>query len=185
MHNIFKLFLIAFIVQGCNANPKDGAKKAKGNPEIITTSACDTFPKHGGSITDLENIYTTQEKITLDSLMKNVMATDDIVIAIVTLDTTYINKNNLDNYITKLHNCWGVGYAEKNNGILIGISKSNKLIRISNGYGIEDIITDAETKIVLDKHFTSAFKKNKFYDGTYAGIIELRNLIRTKKVAKN
>jgi uncharacterized protein len=64
----------------------------------------------------------------------------------------------------------GVGRKEINDGMLIGISGSLRSIRIHNGYGIEKILSDEETRHFLDSLFIPAFKQGDFYGGTNRGI---------------
>jgi uncharacterized protein len=67
--------------------------------------------------------------------------------------------------VLAIHNFWQVGKIHKNNGILIGISTAKRLIRINNGYGIEDRLTDEQTKAIIDDIIIPAFKKGDFFDG--------------------
>lgn len=69
----------------------------------------------------------------------------------------------------------------KDNGVLIAISKGYRQIRIQNGNGIEKIITDNETKEIIDNFFIPDFKKGNYYDGTLKGLVELINLLKPKK----
>ena len=90
-----------------------------------------------------------------------------------TLDSNYTNKIEFDNYTLGLYNYWDVGKKDKKNGILIGISKSLRKIRIQNGYGIEKILSDSETKVIVDKSFIPNFKKDLFFEGTFEGVLKL------------
>ena len=75
-----------------------------------------------------------------------------------------------DNYTLLLLNHWEAGGARKNNGILIGISKGHRKMRIHNGYGIERLMTDAETKAIVDTAFIPLFKKGRYFEVTLKGL---------------
>lgn len=75
---------------------------------------------------------------------------------------------------------WKIGKAEKDNGILIGISKGYRRIRIQNGNGIEKIITDEETKKIIENYFIPEFKKGEYYKGTLNGLREIINVLKSK-----
>lgn len=140
---------------------------------FTTSSFGQSLPKPIGFINDFENIFTDKQEQVLDSLIKNFENETTIQIAIVTLDNSYTNKSEFDNYTLKLANNWGVGQKDKDNGVLIGISSSLRIMRIQNGYGIEKILSDKETQVLVDSLFIPNFKQNKYFDGTKKGIIEL------------
>ena len=54
-------------------------------------------------------------------------------------------------------------------------------MRIQNGYGIEKMISDAETKEVIDKFFVPSFKNGEYYEGTLIGLSKLIELLNSKK----
>jgi uncharacterized protein len=64
---------------------------------------------------------------------------------------------------------------EKNNGILILISTGHRRIRISNGYGIEKILSDTETKEIIDTIILPEFRNGEYFNGTKKGIIALKD----------
>lgn len=139
-----------------------------------------SLPKPIGFVNDFENIFTDKQEQVLDSLVKNFEKETTIQVAIVTLDSSYTNKSEFDNYTFKLANNWGVGQKDKDNGILIGISSSLRKMRIQNGYGIKKILSDQETKLLIDSLFIPDFKQNNYYDGTKMGIIGLINKLSHK-----
>ena len=94
-------------------------------------------------------------------------------IAIVTFDSSFIHDEDFDSIVLSIHNLWRVGKADKNNGILIGISTANRKIRISNGYGIEDKLSDKETKEIIENIIVPAFKKGDYFDGLKIAIEEI------------
>lgn len=138
------------------------------------------FPKPTGFVNDFEDIFSTKEERLLIKKIKKMNKESDVQIVLVSIDSTMTNKESFDEFTLSLGQTWGVGEKDKNNGILIGISRSMRIIRIQNGLGIEKIITNAETKMVVDEYFIPDYKKEKYYDGTVRGITELIKLIKSK-----
>ena len=128
------------------------------------------IPKPVGRVNDFEKIYTRKEIKILDSLISGFEKKTTIQIAVITIDTSMIDEKNMDDWTLEVMNTWGVGQKDKNNGILIGISKGYRHMRIQNGYGIEKILTDNETKKIIDKEFIPFFKKAKYFEGTLTGL---------------
>jgi uncharacterized protein len=139
----------------------------------------DHLPTPSRYVNDYENILTKEQALTLDSIITTYEKATTNEIVLVTLDSFVCEKNNFNNLISHIFNEWGIGKKEKNNGILIGISKSHRIIRIGNGYGIEKIISDEETKKLVDTYFIPYFKKGEYYKGAYTGLIELMKLLNT------
>ena len=149
--------------------------------EIYRKTFWDSLPKPLSWTNDYENLYTDKEEDMLDSIIFDFKNKTSVQIVIVTLDTIYTSKDKFDDITLHIANTWGVGEKIKNNGILIGISKGHRKIRIQNGYGIEKIITDLQTKEIIDNYFIPNFKKNEYFVGTYSGLNELINLLSNSK----
>ena len=89
-----------------------------------------------------------------------------------------VNDKDFEDYTLVMMRGWGVGKKDKNNGILIAVSRDLKKIRIQNGYGIESFLSDAETKYIIDNFFIPRFKEQKYFDGTRNGIIAIMNKLK-------
>jgi uncharacterized protein len=103
-----------------------------------------------------------------------------IEIAIVTIDTNACAKNSFDDFTLELAKTWGVGKNESNNGILIGLSKGFRKIGINNARGIENLISDTETKEIIQNEMIPAYKNDNYYLGTIHGIEKLILVLNTK-----
>ncbi|QEC70218.1 TPM domain-containing protein [Panacibacter ginsenosidivorans] len=54
--------------------------------------------------------------------------------------------------------------------MVIGISSNYRRIRIEIGYGLENILSDSETKQTIDNDFIPLFKQGEYYGGTLNGL---------------
>jgi len=97
---------------------------------------------------------------------------------VVTLQDTLINAANFKDYVTALHNNWGIGTMEKNNGVLICIVPGRRILRISNGYGIVNKLTDEETAKIINDVMVPAFKKGSYYQGTKNALLAIMQKIK-------
>jgi len=140
----------------------------------------DSLPQPSGWINDFEGLYEDEDELVLDRIVSIFKSETGIEVAIVTLDTIYTTKDKFNELTLRVANKWGVGEIGKDNGILIGISRGYRKIRINNGLGIEKLISDTETRVIIDNYFIPYFKKGKYYDGTLTGLTELIKLLKTK-----
>lgn len=97
-----------------------------------------------------------------------------------TLDTTKTSQEKFDDLSLHIAQTWSIGKKDKDNGILIAISKEHRRIRIQTGNGMQNIISDNETKEIIDNYFIPEFKKGEYYLGTKKGLIALIKLLKSK-----
>ncbi|MBZ0098154.1 MAG: TPM domain-containing protein [Taibaiella sp.] len=165
---IFALLVLTLSLDSCKAQDNSDTTRQK-------------FPKATGWVNDFEDIFTEDQEENLEKLIKELNSAASIQIALVTLDSFYTSLDSFDQYTLDLANYWRVGEKVKDNGILIAICNGYRRIRIHNGYGIEKIISDEETKTILDQYFIPDFKQGRYYEGTVAGLQGLTELLGTKK----
>ncbi|PKH52908.1 hypothetical protein CXF68_20360 [Tenacibaculum sp. Bg11-29] len=152
--------------QALNENGKPATELTVGIDSITN------FPKPIGYVNDFENIFTNDERIKLDKTIGAYQIESTNEIAIVTISSIEPYEN-IKKYATELSNEWGIGKAEKNNGLLILFSQSLGKIQISTGTGTEKILTDEICKKVIDQIIIPEFKKGDFHSGIKKGLEEL------------
>jgi uncharacterized protein len=136
------------------------------------------FSNPVGYINDFNNLFLPSEVASLDSIVRAFEKETTAQIAVVTVDTTFSSYDKFDSTVIALHNEWGVGAKEKNNGVLIVICPAYRLIRINNGYGTEEKLTNEETKRIIDSIIVPQFREAKFYEGTRDAILAIMKKIR-------
>ena len=76
---------------------------------------------------------------------------------------------SIEQYATEIGHSWGVGQKDKGNGLVILVKPKKGTERgqanISPGYGMEQYVTDATAKTIIDKEMIPAFKEGDYYTG--------------------
>ena len=72
---------------------------------------------------------------------------------------------------------WGVGSAERNNGLLLLIAIEDRKLFIATGYGLEGAVPDLAAKQIIDREIVPEFKSGSYYGGITAGIKALKEQI--------
>jgi uncharacterized protein len=142
------------------------------------SSGQDKIPKSVGFVNDFENIFTPEEIRSLDSLSTAIEKESTIEIAVVTLDSSLILNNNFDSTVLLIGQKWGVGKKDTNNGIVIGISKSMRKIRICNGYGIEKKLSNDQTKEIMNSVLIPQLRAGEYFVGVRDVIIVLYKMVK-------
>lgn len=182
---LFLFALLAGIIISCQQNKSQSKNQASVDPEKnlieYRKKIRDSLPQPTGYINDYENIYSGSEEAILDSLIASFEKTDSMQIAVISFDSSMVEKDSLDAITLQIANEWGVGQKYKNNGITIGICIGHRKIRIQNGLGIEKLLTNNETKEIIDSVFIPAFSDRQFFRGTYEGISSLISGLHKKQ----
>ena len=115
---------------------------------------------------------------TKDKLLQYGKTLDDkygAQVVVVTIPT--LNGMNIDEYANNLFRTWGgVGSREKNNGVLVLISKEDRKFRIEVGYGLEGKLTDSYCNRVLSD-MRYKFKHKHYSEGIELAYVDIvRNI---------
>ena len=91
---------------------------------------------------------------------------------------------SIEQYATEIGHSWGVGQQGKNNGVVILVKpkkgSENGQVNISPGYGMEQYVTDATAKRIIQNEMIPAFKDNDYYTGIDKAVNVIMNLCSGK-----
>jgi uncharacterized protein len=176
---IFYLLIIGFGLLGysCGQHPKAVTKEEVAVVDTAThiqqIDSAKYIPKATDWVNDFANLFSKTEIQSLDSLFAASEKNGVVQFGLATIDSAMMGPINFESYSLLMFRTWGVGDKEKNNGILFVIAPDMKRIRIQNGYGIENKLTNDQTKQIIDLVITPYFKKGKFYQGVKEGVLEI------------
>ena len=130
------------------------------------------FPKAIGIINDYGKVFTELQKTELTKTLYdyNIETTRQVVVVTVNSIEPF---NEIQKYATNLGNKWGVGTAEKNNGLTIVVCNPCRKIGIATGTGTELILTDKICKEIIEKIIIPEFRNGEFFTGIKNGVNEL------------
>ena len=119
----------------------------------------------------LVNDYTsTLTAHQVDVLERKLVAYNDSTSTqILVLLVNDLQGYSVEQYATEIGHSWGVGQKDKGNGLVILVKpkKGNERgqVNISPGYGMEQYVTDATAKHIIEKEMIPAFKEDDYYQG--------------------
>jgi len=76
----------------------------------------------------------------------------------------------ISDYGYQLGRAWGIGQKGLNNGILFIVAPNEHKTRIEVGYGLEPIVTDAFSSVVIQTQVLPKFRGGDFNGGVEAGV---------------
>ncbi len=128
----------------------------------------------GSHINDYANIVSYQDARKLQTLLDRLLTQKGVSLVITTIDT--LNGYELEPFSTALFNYWGVGNAQKNNGILMLVALEERKIRIELGAGYSSE-WNGYMKSIIDKTIVPFFKNDQHSSGILAGALAISDII--------
>lgn len=119
------------------------------------------------SVYDNAKMMSGIEAKSLEQKLLKYNDTTSTQVVVVTVNS--LEGNDVAIYATELAHKWGIGQADKDNGILILVAKEDKKITIRTGYGIEHKLTDALSRRIIERDISPEFKQGNFYGGLDKG----------------
>jgi uncharacterized protein len=114
-------------------------------------------------VNDFTNTLSAQEKAALTRKLVAYNDSTSTQVAIIIVDT-YGNYEPSD-FNVRVFDEWKIGQESKDNGILISLAMSDRKMWITSGYGMEDRVTDAASKTIVEEYMKPAFRNGDYYGG--------------------
>ncbi len=131
---------------------------------ISSISFAQEFPaKSNRLVNDFGSLLSAEEISSLESKLVAYNDSTSTQVSIVIVKS--LEGYEVSDYAVRLANAWGIGRAEKNNGVLILVGLEEKKMTIQTGYGLEGVLPDAICKRIIEKEMKPAFKAGNFYEG--------------------
>lgn len=143
--SIAAIFLFAFSLCGCEQKEK--------YPEVSQQFFVNDFANVIGD-TD-ENEFVTKA-----AALEKATTAQVVIVTIENLD-----GDEPYEYATELGRKWGVGSEEKDNGVIILLSRDDREIFIAVGYGLEGALTDSKTGKIIDVYGLEYLRNDDFGTG--------------------
>lgn len=119
-----------------------------------------------GYVSDFAHILKQNEVEVLEATLTELEKNTGSEIAVVTIQN--LGGDTVENYAVLLFEEWKIGKKGQDNGALFLIAVEDREMRIEVGYGLEPLLTDAESAYILNKIVTPAFREGDYYGGITA-----------------
>ena len=125
------------------------------------------FPALTGRVVDDANILSSASKAELDGKLAALEQKTSRQLVVVTLSS--LQGYEISDYGYQLGRSWGIGQKGLNNGLLFIVAPKEHKTRIEVGYGLEPIVTDAFSSVVIQTQVLPKFRAGDFNGGVQAG----------------
>jgi len=119
-----------------------------------------------GFVNDFAGVLGAEQKQQLEQKLSGFEkgTANEISIAII----KSLDGDTVENFAVELFKDWGIGKKNKDNGALILVAIDDREMRIEVGYGLEPVLTDAQSSWIINNEMAPAFKSGDFYAGLNA-----------------
>jgi uncharacterized protein len=142
---------------------------------MATAGQAQTFPKLTGRVVDNANLLDPAQEQALTAKLQGIEQQSGRQVVVATLPD--LQGYGIADYGYQLGRNWGIGQKEQNNGALLIVAPNERKVRIEVGYGLEGILTDAMSSIIIQRAILPRFKARDFPGGIVAGIDEIGKLL--------
>jgi uncharacterized protein len=134
-----------------------------------------TFPALTGRVVDDAHVLSPQTQADLTAKLADLEAKTGRQLVVVTLPD--LQGDDIEDYGYQLGRTWGIGQKGQNSGALFIVAPSEHKVRIEVGYGLEPVLTDALSSVILQTQVLPKFRagdvQGGVVDGTNAIISQL------------
>lgn len=119
------------------------------------------------SVYDKADVLSHSEEQNLEKKLINYADTTSTQVVVATINS--LRGEYIGTYSAEWAHKWEIGQSREDNGILILLSKEDREIWITTGYGIEEYLTDALSKEIIEGIILPEFRKGSYYQGLDKG----------------
>ena len=136
-------------------------------------------PPLTGHVTDQAGMLTPDQVARLEAVLTDYEAKTGSQIAVLLVKTT--EPEAIEQYGIRVVDQWKLGRKGIDDGVLLLVAKDNpsalRRLRIEAGRGVQGVLTDAQSKRILQDVIAPHFRQQAYYDGLVAGVGSIATLL--------
>ena len=159
-----------------------GTARAAGLALLVLLVSClsawaqPKFPALSGRIVDEAGLLSAADREALTKQLAELETKSTDQLVVVTLKS--LQGYDIADYGYRLGRAWGIGQTgRKDNGVLLIVVPGEKKIRIEVGRGLEPVLTDATSRLIIENRILPAFRRGDFSAGVLAGAKDIQDVL--------
>jgi uncharacterized protein len=140
-------------------------------------------PQLTGRVVDQAGMLDAGQRGRLEAMLADYEAKTGSQIAVLLVKTT--EPEVIEQYSIRVADAWKLGRKGVDDGVLLMVARDNpkalRRLRIEAGRGVQGVLTDAQSKRVLQDVIAPYFRQNQYYEGLSAGVGALEHLLDKEK----
>ena len=132
-------------------------------------------------VNDLTDTLTNSEVNALTRQIKILAQEKQAQVVVLVVETT--GDETIEQYATRVFDSWKPGDKNRDDGVLLLVAWQDHSVRIEIGYGLEGVITDAQSGQIIRKSIIPAFKNGDLAGGLQKGISDIESRLAGNNLA--
>ena len=129
--------------------------------------AAPTFPPLTGRVVDDAHLLTPQTAQKLDGELAQLETQTGHQLVVATIPD--LQGYSIEDYGYQLGRTWQLGRKGINDGAILLVAPNERKVRIEVGYGLEPVLTDALSEVILQRKVLPQFKAGQMEQGVVDG----------------
>jgi uncharacterized protein len=127
-----------------------------------------TFPPLTGRVVDRANVISAATEAQLTTRLADLETKTGAQVVVATVPS--LEDHPIEDYGYRLGRAWKIGQAQKNNGVVFLVAPNERQVTIEVGYGLEPVLTDTLSFLILQQRVLPRFREGKMEEGIVAGV---------------
>jgi uncharacterized protein len=137
------------------------------------------IPPYTGYVTDDAGVIGDERQAQLESFLDQLQKKTGVQFAVLTVANTAPEEPST--YKTRVFKTWGIGNAERDDGLLLLVAMEQREVRFETGYGLEGTLPDGwQSRMVRDLVLTR-FREGQPGEGITAAVLACAQRIGAEK----
>lgn len=134
-------------------------------------AAAPKFPPLTGRVVDNAQLLSPETERQLDAQLAGLEQQTGRQVVVATLPD--LQGYEIEEYGYQLGRAWGIGQKGEDNGALLIVAPNERKVRIEVGYGLEGVLTDALSSVIIQRAVLPQFKAGNYEQGIVDGTNEV------------
>ncbi|HEX8642559.1 MAG TPA: TPM domain-containing protein [Allosphingosinicella sp.] len=134
----------------------------------VAAAQAPPLPRLTGRVVDNANLIPAPHEEAMTRRLEELERTTSRQLVVVTVAS--LGGETVEDYGFRLGESWKIGGREADNGAILLVALADRKIRIEVGDGLEPILTDAMSGIIIRREITPRFRENDYAGGINAGV---------------
>ena len=129
--------------------------------------AAPAFPPLTGRVVDAAHVLPADVAAALTAKLAALEAQTGTQLVVATIPA--LNDMPIEDYGYRLGRAWGIGQKGRNTGAILIVAPADRKLQVEVGYGLEPVLTDALTSVIIQTQIVPPFKAGDLPGGIVAG----------------
>ncbi|WP_374832095.1 TPM domain-containing protein [Paenochrobactrum pullorum] len=121
-----------------------------------------------GRVVDAANVIDPQTRAQLVAKLADFEKISSDQVVVVTVPS--LKGSDIETYSNQLFRAWALGQKQENNGLLLVVAPNDRKVRLEVGYGLEGVVTDALSSVIIQSIILPAFRDGDYSAGISKGV---------------